>query len=306
MNNAYMGELEELLSKKSKTTTENLIVFRSENDAIKRVFELFIPKNSNTIIETSSPSSVILFSREKNIDNKLISLVKKENDNKEVKVLPELDKFSKNVNERTKLIYLSSPNSLSGVSIDKKEFIEFMETIPNNIIVFLDQRYLDLSFNKNKLDGSQLVDKFKNLIVLKSINNTYNIESLTISMLITNKSLSKFIKEKHLINEIDPVNEKLAIACLDDTKYNKELPEKIKKEYNRFTKELNKNNIDFYPSETNFLLVDSSKPYKETKEDLKKINIVLYESNDQHGTYWTLPFSTPTVNNKIINVLNYN
>ena len=158
---------------------------------------------------------------------------------------------------------------------------------------------------KKKLDGATLVNKYKNLIVLRSINNTYNIQSLTISYLITNKSLSTFIKEKNLINEIDPINEKMAVTCIDDKDYNKELTKKIEKEYKRFTKQLEKHNIDYIPSETNFLLVDSAKPYKETKEDLKKIDIVLYESNDQHGTFWTLPLSTSEVNNKVINVLNY-
>jgi histidinol-phosphate aminotransferase len=304
VNNAYRGELEEILAKKNKTLVENIILFRSENDALKKLYELFIPKKSNIIIESPSPPSVILFSREKNIENRLVTLDKKEEKNNTY-ILPDLEKFKNNINEKTKMIYISSPNTVSGASIKKKEFTEFMDFIPNNIIVLLDQRYFDLSFNKDKLDGASLVNNYKNLIVLRSINNTYNIESLTIGFLITNKTLSTFIKEKHFINEIDPINEKLAVSCLDDTDYNKELTSKIKKEYNRFTKQLTKNNIDFYPSETNFLLIDSSKPYKETKEDLKKLNIVLYESNDQQGTYWTLPLSTPKVNNKVLNVLNY-
>ena len=123
--------------------------------------------------------------------------------------------------------------------------------------------------------------------------------------MITNKSLAAFIKERNLINEIDPINEKLAVTCIDDKEYNSELPKKIEKEYKRFTKQLEKYKIDYIQSETNFLLVDSSKPYNETKEDLKKIDIVLYESNDQNGTYWTLPLSTAEVNNKVLNVLNY-
>jgi histidinol-phosphate aminotransferase len=304
VNNAYHGELEDILAKKSKTTIENIILFRSENDAIKKIFELFIPKQSSIVIESPCPSSVILYSRENNIDNKLVSMVKKEKDEKNY-VLPELEKFKKNVNEKTKMIYISSPNNVSGSSIDKKEFELFMDTVPDNIIVLLDQRFFDLSFNKSKLDGATLVNKYKNLIILRSINNTYNIQSLTISYLITNKSLATFIKERNLINEIDPINEKLAVTCIDDKEYNSELPKKIEKEYKRFTKELEKYKIDYIPSETNFLLVDSSKPYNETKEDLKKIDIVLYESNDQHGTYWTLPLSTTEVNNKVINVLNY-
>ena len=53
------------------------------------------------------------------------------------------------------------------------------------------------------------------------------------------------------------------------------------------------------------MLVDTPRSYKETKNDLKKQNIVLYESNDQTGTYWTLPFSTPEVNNKLIPLISF-
>jgi len=52
VNNAYTGELTELLAKKSGTLEENVILFRSENEALKKIFELFIPKNSNILIET--------------------------------------------------------------------------------------------------------------------------------------------------------------------------------------------------------------------------------------------------------------
>ena len=220
-------------------------------------------------------------------------------------VLPEFEKFIKSINEKTKMIYISSPNTVSGVSVPKDELKLVLDSVPDNIIILIDQRYFDLSFNKNKLDAGKFIDDYKNLIVLKSLNNTYNIQSLTIAYIITNKSLAQFIKTKHLINEIDPINEKLAVACLDDTEYNKELPGKIKDMYKKFTGQLDSYKIDYVESETNFLLVDSPRTYKETKADLKTQNVTLYESNDQIGTYWTLPFSTNKVNSKIIQVLNY-
>jgi histidinol-phosphate aminotransferase len=310
VNNAYTGELTELLAKKSGTLEENVILFRSENEALKKIFELFIPKNSNILIETPGWSSLTLFCRENVVENKVVPIIKKDpitkgKNKRPVTAHPDFEKFVKNINEKTKMIYISSPNTVSGISVPENELKIILDSVPDNIIILIDQRYFDLSFNKDKLDASKLINKYKNLIVLRSLNNTYNIESLTIAYLITNKSLAQFIKSKHLINEIDPINEKLAVACIDDTEYNKELPGKIKDMYKKFTGQLNSNKIDYVESETNFLLVDSPRTYKETKADLKARGLTLYASNDQIGTYWTLPFSTTKVNNKIIQVLNY-
>ena len=310
VNNAYSGELTEILAKRSGVLEENVILFRSENEALKKIFELFIPKNSNILIESPGWSSLTLFSRENKVDNKIVPIVKNEpitkgKNKRPLTVLPEFEKFIKDINEKTKMIYISSPNTVSGVSVPKNEMKLVLDSIPDNIIILIDQRYFDLSFNKNKLDASKFINDYKNLIVLRSLNNTYNIQSLTIAYLITNKSLAQFIKTKHLINEIDPINEKLAVACIDDTEYNKELTGKIKDMYKKFTGQLESNKIDYIESETNFLLVDSPRTYKETKADLKTQDITLYESNDQIGTYWTLPFSTTKVNNKIIQVLSY-
>ncbi len=310
VNNAYKGELEELLAKRSGTLAENVVLFRSENEALKKIFELFIPKKSRIIVETPGWSSLTLFARQAHVEKKIVTLEKKKpitsgKNKRPETVLPNFDIYHKSVNEKTKMIYLSSPNTVSGVSLPMDELKIVLDSIPDNVIILIDQRYFDLSFNKEKLDAIKLINDYKNLIVLRSLNNTYNISSLTISYLVTNKNLASFIKKRHLINEIDPVNEKLAVACIDDLEYNKELTKKIKEEYKYFTKELSKYKIDYIESETNYLLVDSPRTYKETKEDLKNQNITLYESNDQIGTFWTLPFSTRKVNNKIISVLNY-
>ena len=310
VNNAYSGELTEILAKRSGVLEENVVLFRSENEALKKIFELFIPKNSNILIESPGWSSLTLFARENIVDNKIVPIVKKDpitkgKNKRPLTALPEFEKFIKDINEKTKMIYISSPNTVSGVSVPKNELKLVLDSVPDNIIILIDQRYFDLSFNKDKLNAAKFINDYKNLIVLRSLNNTYNIQSLTIAYIITNKSLSQFIKTKHLINEIDPINEKLAVACLDDTEYNKELPGKIKDMYKKFTGQLDSNKIDYVESETNFLLVDSPRTYKETKADLKAKDITLYESNDQIGTYWTLPFSTTKVNNKIIEVLNY-
>ena len=50
---------------------ENVILFRSENEALKKIFELFIPKNSNILIE--SKGFINSFCKENKVDNKAFS-----------------------------------------------------------------------------------------------------------------------------------------------------------------------------------------------------------------------------------------
>ena len=169
VNNAYSGELTEILAKRSGVLEENVILFRSENEALKKIFELFIPKNSNILIESPGWSSLTLFSRENVVENKIVPHVKKDpitkgKNKRPLTVLPEFEKFIKNINEKTKMIYISSPNAVSGISVPKNELKLVLDSVPDNIIILIDQRYFDLSFNKNKLDAGKFINDYKNLI----------------------------------------------------------------------------------------------------------------------------------------------
>ena len=60
----------------------------------------------------------------------------------------------------------------------------------------------------DKIYGLNL-GKYKNLIVIRSFNNFYSVESLTISYLITNSELSSIIESKNILNQIDSLNERI-------------------------------------------------------------------------------------------------
>ena len=64
--------------------------------------------------------------------------------------------------------------------------------------------------------------------------------------------------------------------------------------------------IDYFPSETNYFLVKLNKNKTNIEEELEKRNIILYKSNDNYNYHWTLPLSTPNINDTIVDVLLYN
>ncbi len=119
-----------------------------------------------------------------------------------------------------------------------------MLKVSSRTIVVVDQRLLECSFKKDKFDASELINKYKNLIVLRSLSNFYSIESLKISYVITSE-LSKVIQEKNMVNQIDKLSERLAITVVKDKKYQSETRNKIKTENEYVSKTLNDSNVKF-------------------------------------------------------------
>ena len=295
----YKPVLDIIIAKKLKVSKENIVFFKSEYNCIKKIIEIFVPKYQSVIVVNPIWSLLKLVCLENKINIEYSTLK-----NNYKNLTPNFNLILKYINTKTKLIYLSSPNIISGQSIEKDDFEVFIKEVPDNIIVVLDQRYIEFSSKNNILKGENYLN-YKNLIVLRTFNNFYSIENLELSYIITNKEISKFISENILINQIDHFNEQLALEVYNDNYYSS-IKSKLIKERKRIIGYLKENKINYFNTETNFLLIKLNKNKNVIEEELEKRNIILYKSNDNYNYHWTLPLSTPNINDIIVDVLIYN
>ena len=301
----YDGKLLNVLAKRHSLEKENILVFDTEDESIKKIFEIFVARYQEVISEFPLWTTVMLLSK-KYITRMEFCILNHNEKNETIQV--DLNQIIKNINSKTKLIYLSSPNTVTGQSIPVKEWDEFIKKIPDNVIVILDQRYYEFSDNKNKLDGSKYINNQKNLnlFVLRSFNNFYGIQNLKLAYMLCKKSLSNYVSKTMVINDIDDFSEALAIEALKDTEYNKSVIERTNKEKKKLMGKFKDKKMKYIPSETNYFLVETEKSRKDMQKALEKDNVILYESIDEYNNYWTLPVSSPIINNKTFNIINYN
>jgi len=94
---------------------------------------------------------------------------------------------------------------------------------------------------------------------------------------------------------------------LQDNEYKKYVLDKMEKEYNKVITKLEKNNIEYCPSETYYFLINTARQKADIMADFDKESMVLYNSSDNVRKFWSLPLSKPKINNKITNIIiNYN
>lgn len=303
----YDSILDKVIADKIKVDTEQIVFFKNEYEATKRLCELFLSKGSE-IVSTTPPWAYLELC---SIENKAMMDL--------TTLKPQGDK-NLNVNfsyitfgPKTKLVFLGSPNHISGQTIkNDAEWKKFYNKIPDNIVLVFDQRYEEFVYKVKELDKTKyesidpikLLKKNDNIIIIRSFNNFYSVENLELCYFITSKKLAELFKNSQVINPLDKFSEKLALTVINDPYYEK-TKETIRNERQRMMRALTKSNINYYNSETNFFLVETTSNRDNIMAELENEKIILYNSMDGFDNYWTLPIGEKETNDLVLDILRY-
>lgn len=295
----FDGTLDKVIANRIGVKRQQITFFKNEFDAVKKILEIFVPKYCNVIAVFPTITNLHILCKEKKIDLKYAIF---DTGRKDKTLQPDYSVINTFTDQHTKLVYFSSPSVVSGHSLDIELFEKFLDQYPDNIPILIDQSFFEFSLKKNQFNPLKYIDR--NIIVLRSFNNFYGFENLELTYLITDMEMANFINKTQVLNNnINTYVEEIALAAYKDTKHNKLIREKVDKEKKRIYKKLDKYEIKYLPSETNYILVDSGKPRFDVMKDLEKEKIILYMSDDSYDPYWTLPISSRFINDKILNVL---
>ena len=85
----------------------------------------------------------------------------------------DLDAMADAVTERTRVVIVCSPNNPTGVAVTREEFVRFMERVPADRLVILDEAYAEFVRDDAAVDGSELTGRYPNLVVLRTFSKAY-------------------------------------------------------------------------------------------------------------------------------------
>jgi len=130
----------------------------------------------------------------------------------------DLTEIANNISPRTKIIYLSNPNNPTGTMFSKSEFEKFMEKIPDDVLVLLDEAYtVYAASNPDYPDGLQY--NLENLIVIRTFSKSYGLAGIRIGIGFGPEYLIKELYKVKLPFEPNLLAQEAAIAALNDEEF---------------------------------------------------------------------------------------
>ena len=168
----------------------------------------------------------------------------------------DLEALAGEISAKTKIIFLCNPNNPTGCYFGEKDLTAFMERVPKNVVVFLDEAYFDYvdrSEAPDYPDSPPLLKKWSNLLIARTYSKIYGLAALRVGYAMGNTELiDALYRAKHAFNVNTPAQE-AAKAALDDSEFYEKSRAMTFAGKKYLYEELDKRGVNYYPTQSNFL-----------------------------------------------------
>jgi len=185
------------------------------------------------------------------------------------------------VTEKTKIIFLCSPNNPTGQSIEHKDIEFICQAVQEKTLVVLDEAYQEFS---DKQDFSALEEKYENVLRLRTLSKFISLAGIRCGVVIAEPKLINFLGSILPPYSFPTPSIELALKALDKKSLTtgKERIQVLRAERTRLKKELmNVSDIKkVWPSDANFIFVETSNAENFQKK-ARQANILIRTFPDQ-------------------------
>ncbi len=258
----YVTKLRMELSEKYNLDKDCFLFGNGSVEIIQMLSRIMLDKGDNIITEVPSFSSY--FSEAKIQDSN-------------IKTITFNDKFSFNLKEmiklidnKTKMIYITNPNNPLGTIVTKDEMLEFIDLVPSDILIVIDEAYAEFVRDNEFQSAIDFVKKYNNVCVLRTFSKAYGMAALRIGYIVANKIVINELEKVRVPFNVSAISQKYAQIALRDSNYIKEVTQKIHSTIDYMYSQLEKNNIEYIKTQANFIMINTNKSSKEVVSELLK------------------------------------
>ena len=215
-----------------------------------------------------------------------------------------LDAIFNAITPQTKIIFINNPNNPTGSILFKVEVEDFLKSLPADIIVVLDEAYIDFVSDIESANGLELLDVYPTLISLRTFSKLYGLAGLRVGYGFGSEKMIDYMNRVRQPFNVNNLAQVAATAALDDNEFMDNTIRVVREGLVYLYDQLDKIRLDYLPTQTNFFLI-------KVPTDAKKIyNLMLQKgvivrSMDSYGlnNYIRINVGLPKENERFIETL---
>lgn len=274
---------------------EQIIMGNGSDEIVQQITRTYLEPGTNSVM--ASPT----FSMYK------INVVIEGAEAREVPLIDgvhDLEAMLAQIDEQTRVVWICNPNNPSGTYVNQKELERFLERVPKDVLVVLDEAYYEYVEAADYPESIPLLAKYPNLIILRTFSKIYGLAALRIGYGLASKAIVNQLNHVREPFNTSRVAQAAAIAALKDQAFVEECKRKNREGLKQYYAAFERLGLFYYPSQTNFVLVDLKMPGNEAFEQLLRQGIIV-RSGEALGfpTCIRITVGTAEQNEKVIQAL---
>ncbi len=129
----------------------------------------------------------------------------------------DLDAMADAVTDRTRVIIVCTPNNPTGPIVTSAEFAAFVERVPQDVLIILDEAYAEFVTTPDAVDGlaERVFEKHPNVVVLRTFSKAFGLAGLRVGYAIGHPRVLDAARTTGIPLSVTSAAERAAIASLD-------------------------------------------------------------------------------------------
>jgi histidinol-phosphate aminotransferase len=172
------------------------------------------------------------------------------------------------VGDKTRVVWVANPNNPTGTWLNAEELENFVAAIPQNVIVVVDEAYVEYVDEPDYPDASKWLQKYPNLIVTRTFSKAYGLASVRVGYGLSHPDVADLLNRVRQPFNVNSMALAAALAALDDQDFIQQSVETNRKGMAQLVAGCEQMGLEYIPSVGNFITVDVGRPVEEVDQAL--------------------------------------
>ncbi len=186
----------------------------------------------------------------------------------------DLEEMLNRIGEKTRVVWIANPNNPTGTWLNGEELEGFIAAVPSNVIVVVDEAYIEYVDEPDYPDASLWLDKYPNLIVTRTFSKTYGLASLRVGYGLAHADITDLLNRVRQPFNVNSMALAAARAALEDQAFIQRSVELNRAGMAQMTSAFELMGLDYIPSVGNFVTVDLGRPAAEVDQGLLRAGCI--------------------------------
>lgn len=251
-----------------KLTEDQFITGNSGSEIIDMLLRAFINEGDQVIFSNPCFLPYAAFSRWYGAEQIDIPLLAPHYD-------LDVEGMLKAITDRTKIIFLTSPNNPTGTYIPKAVLEYFLHRVPKNILIVLDEVYRHFADAEDYVTALPYVLQEHNIMGLNSFSKTYGLAGMRIGYAYTTKTIANYLRLIHKPFLMPLPSLEAAIGALSDSEFIEQTIKTVHQGREFLANAFTSLGIKFWATQANFFIIDPPLPEMEFTDKLMEHGIMV-------------------------------
>jgi len=203
--------LKRAIAEKFRVPVEEVVVGNGSNELIELLVRTFVLEGEEVV--TSAQSFVAYKLAAQAHGRKLVEAPMKE------RFHYDLDALRSRLTPRTKVVFLANPDNPTGTWFLEKELVGFLEGVPKDTLVVLDEAYVEFVDAPGFPNSLAVRKRHPNLVVLRTFSKIYGLAGLRLGYGFARPEVAGYIDRVRAPFNVNLVAQAAGIAALSDDEH---------------------------------------------------------------------------------------